>query len=135
MIAFNCKTVENKQFHDNKDKRFLIPVFQYSRYDREKNLELTQSFAKEWKNISKFEYFIKDKKITESILRSGVLLPSTNYSIDCEFHEPGSKIVMVCALKDLENGELIASDSVQAKDIFQVTKEMKTLAINLYSVQ
>lgn len=132
-LLTDCKTGESKSYKNVKDKRFLIPVFQYSKYDREKNLDLTQSFAKEWKNVSDFDYFIKDKKIAEDILRSGSLLPSTNFSINCEFHEPGSKIVMLCALKDLETGEVISSDSHQNKDIEKLKLGFNSLAKNLFS--
>ena len=130
---FSCKSSDNKLLNDKREKRFLISVFQYSQYDREKNLKITKSFAKEWKEVSGFEYFIKDKKIAEDTLRSGSLIPSTNYSIDCEFHEPGAKVVLVCKLKDLENGEIIASDSFQGKNITQIESGLRSIAKNLYS--
>lgn len=129
---FFCKSADNKLISDKREKRFLIPVFQYSGYDREKNLKMTQSFAKGWKEVSGFEYFVKDKKIAEDTLRSGSLIPSTNYSIDCEFHEPGSKLVMVCKLKDLENGEIVSSDSLQGNDISYIESGLKNIAKNLY---
>lgn len=67
------------------------------------------------------------------MLNSGVLLPSTNYSIDCEFRELSSKLTMVCTIKNLEDGELIASDSIQEKNISQITIDTNKIAKALYS--
>jgi len=131
----HCKSTTPSHFQEKKERRFLIPVFQYSEYDRMKNLQLTQSFAREWKSVSDFDYFIKDQKIVEDTLRKGKLLPSTNYSIDCDFHALVAKIVLVCSLKNLENGEIISSDSIQGKDISQLETEFKLLARKLYSLR
>lgn len=133
LSLLSCASADNKLINDKRTKRFLIPVFQYSGNDREKNLKLTKSFAKEWQDVSGFEYLVKDKKIAEDTLRSGSLIPSTNYSIDCEFHELGAKVVLVCKLKDLENGEIISSDSYQGKDISQIESGLRNIAKNLYS--
>lgn len=132
LLSSHCKTTIASRLQDGKEKRFLIPVFQYLEYNREKNLQLTQNFANHWKAVSSFDYFIKDKKIVEDTLRSGKLLPSTNYSIDCDFHVLATKTVLVCSVKNLENGEIISSDSIQGKNISELEKELKQLAHKLY---
>ena len=113
LLSSHCKTTIASRLQDGKEKRFLIPVFQ-------------------WKTVSSFDYFIKDKKITEDTLRSGKLLPSTNFSIDCDFHVLATKTVLVCSVKNLENGEILSSDSIQGKNISELEAELKQLARKLY---
>lgn len=99
---------------DGETSRFQIDVFQFEGYSREQNLEATRRFASLWKKKSGFEYFIQDPMIIESRLKSGRLIPSTNYLLGFRPMVLGKKHIANLTVLNKETGEILASARIEA---------------------
>lgn len=135
LIACYCSTQKRPPWlkeNENRSVHFRIPVFQYEKFTREENLFLTEEFAKVWSRETKTEYFIFDEKIATRVLKSGKLIPSSNYLISAEIYRLKDIIYFNSNIKNLETGEIIASAQIKGKSVDEIKAQFANLILQFY---
>ena len=103
------------------DTRFQINVFGFKEISSEQNIKLTKKFAELWKRKSGFEVFVQNKEIIMKILKSGMLVPSTNYIIRNKIFKLADTLILNFQIINKETGEVIVSYRIKSKNIEEIT--------------
>ena len=122
--GFQCSSPKRAAWLEKLNKsntRFQINVFGFKEISSEQNIKLTQKFAELWKRKSGFEVFVQNKEIIMKILKSGKLVPSTNYIIRNKIFKLADTLILNFQIINKETGEVLASYRIKSKKIEEIT--------------